>query len=688
MPIARFEMPDGRIARFEVPEGTTPEQAQAQIEQIIAQQQAQQPATQEQPAEPAQQPTAEQGIGEATMRGVDWLMQNTPQGGIISGIASGMGALRDAYGNLITGEDPRQNLNQAVLNSPGVAGAEMALAAGTGTVAAPLSGVAGLAALADSPEAAAAVTRGVQENLTYAPRGETAQQALAPIGRAFEAVTEGSGNLAVRGGEALGIDPNSQAAALLYAAGATAPEALGMALGGVATKVRAKPTRAAAVQQTLDDQVRAATPDSQRQAIPEQPRQTVPEQPVRQPETQPLSPQRQAQDPRLQPRQEPRKQAEIRAAIAAGDKEGAAFRVDQNGRILPDKQAETVIRQGFSDGAVATIKNAPAADKAQMVRMLDIAERGLKNPLERARNRPSDIAGESVMKRWAAVRAANLKARKDIRKAVDTDLRGKQIDTTDVIDSFVDDLAELGVRVTDEGLDFADSQIKFSNTAPIEEAFKRVRSRTEAGQLHQLKQFIDEQIDYDKPMTGNPLSDRAVASLKRLRGRINDKLKAESQAYADANARASETFGVMGDIMDVMGRRFDPQAENAGVMAGQELRKVLSNYQKRADLISAIDKLDETAAKYGAQFGDDPINQVVFLNDLERVFGSFADNSLQGTIEKGAGRVAQAATGRYGVTDLVLDTAGSVINKVYGVNEQRAISSMRELLRRDFVTKE
>lgn len=38
MPIARFQMPDGRIGRFEVPEGTTPEQAQSLIQSSIAEQ--------------------------------------------------------------------------------------------------------------------------------------------------------------------------------------------------------------------------------------------------------------------------------------------------------------------------------------------------------------------------------------------------------------------------------------------------------------------------------------------------------------------------------------------------------------------------------------------------------------------------------------------------------------------------
>lgn len=36
MPVARFQMQDGRIARFEVPEGTTPEQAQSMVSQYLS----------------------------------------------------------------------------------------------------------------------------------------------------------------------------------------------------------------------------------------------------------------------------------------------------------------------------------------------------------------------------------------------------------------------------------------------------------------------------------------------------------------------------------------------------------------------------------------------------------------------------------------------------------------------------
>lgn len=50
MPIARFQMPDGRVARFDVPEGTTPEQAQAAFQDFMATQQISPAAPDSQPA--------------------------------------------------------------------------------------------------------------------------------------------------------------------------------------------------------------------------------------------------------------------------------------------------------------------------------------------------------------------------------------------------------------------------------------------------------------------------------------------------------------------------------------------------------------------------------------------------------------------------------------------------------------
>lgn len=87
MPIARFEMPDGRIARFEVPEGTTPEQAQAMIEAEMPKISAMPAAAQASPAQTQSQP--EQVPTEPSF------MQNVAQGAgnLLAGGVRGAGSI-------------------------------------------------------------------------------------------------------------------------------------------------------------------------------------------------------------------------------------------------------------------------------------------------------------------------------------------------------------------------------------------------------------------------------------------------------------------------------------------------------------------------------------------------------------------------------------------------------------------
>ncbi len=146
MPIARFEMPDGRIARFEVPEGTTPEQAQSQISEMVS------AGGFESEPQVEQDPSLLDRVGQ-----------------VVSDVAA------EGLGNI-----------------------EAAAAIGSGMVAQPVSGIIGLGAEALGYDGAGAVGA-TQEAMTYQPRGEEGQERLQQIGSIAEYIPDiagGAGELA------------------------------------------------------------------------------------------------------------------------------------------------------------------------------------------------------------------------------------------------------------------------------------------------------------------------------------------------------------------------------------------------------------------------------------------------------------------------------------------------------------
>jgi len=182
MPVARVQLPDGRIARFDVPEGTTPEQVQAFANQQF-------------------------GGGQDVARPVDAV----PAGDVAGDVAG----------------------RQAAPSFAGAGVVEPVAALISGALAEPVAGIAGLASAAgravglDVPTGAQAV-EATREALTFQPRTQAGQESLQAVGEALAPVGE-----AISGAERLLGDKTLEitGSPALAAAAATIPTAIGEVVG-------------------------------------------------------------------------------------------------------------------------------------------------------------------------------------------------------------------------------------------------------------------------------------------------------------------------------------------------------------------------------------------------------------------------------------------------------------------------
>lgn len=374
----------------------------------------------------------------------------------------------------------------------------------------------------------------------------------------------------------------------------------------------------------------------------------------------------------------------MRIRMGADDADLATKKIDPNlpSATVRDPVAENVLKQGFKPGIVQMIKISSPADKAAMREMIDIWERGQKSANYSALNRPADAAGASIMKRIDLLKGVKQQAGKDLEIAAES-LKGQTVDYTGAVDGFVDALDKMGVKITENGVAVTKGS-DIEGLIGIEGYLNRVVRRMydtktpDAYDVHRLKKYIDENVGYGAK-SAEGLTGKTEKALKDLRRNLNEALKSFPE-YADANMRYADTKGVLDEFQEMAGKGADLSSDPGNRAMGRTVRKIFSNYQSRDRLIAALDDANRVSQKYGGKFDDDIINQALFVQELERRFGTSATSSLQGEFVKAGEAVLRKGPMRAAM-DYAAEKGIDYAVKKRGVTDENALRAIKELLK-------
>jgi hypothetical protein len=358
-------------------------------------------------------------------------------------------------------------------------------------------------------------------------------------------------------------------------------------------------------------------------------------------------------------------------------------------QVVPDNEAASAIKQGWKDGTVASIKAATDKDRNAMTRMLNIFKMGEKSESFRAMNRPADILGDTVQSRVDFLANSNQQAGKAIDRIANTNLRGQFVNYDPAINSFLDELGTLGIRVEMDQNGVAKAILQGSDIQgdkaaqrilnTVLERLSTVKAPDAYG-VHTAKRFIDTQVSYGKKNLANPLTSQAERAIKNLRRNLNESLGENFPDYKAANEKYADTITALDDLQKAAGTQIDFDSPNANKALGTAMRKLTSNYGTRANLIDSLDQANQVANKYGMKLDDNIVNQLIFVNELDRMFGAAAQTSLKGQVSEAMQTGLDIARGN--AAQRAMDLLAEKAQNLRGINKENAIKAMEEILKR------
>jgi hypothetical protein len=345
-------------------------------------------------------------------------------------------------------------------------------------------------------------------------------------------------------------------------------------------------------------------------------------------------------------------------------------------------------RQGFDERVLRSIETANPETRKIQREMFKILKTRADNADYAAQFRSSDPMGGAVFKRYKELDNLRKEAGQELNEISKTKLSKVAVDAADEVSSFYDGLKDLGVRFREKNgritpiFDQMDDVNEAGARRVLSKVLPRLKENMTGQQAHKLKKLIDSSVSYDGLPTSDTTLPKALeSSLKKLRSSLNDKIGKGSGEYAAANAKfaaAIEPLSQMDKVFKSMLNLGSEEAVETGI-GTKAARTLMSNNVTRGKMLDLLAQGDKVLSAYDKGFKDDLIKQAVFIDEMERMFGSEASASFTGSSKRAAEQASLEAAGS--AMGVPLELIRSGIDAAKGVSRENAIKALESMLK-------
>lgn len=342
--------------------------------------------------------------------------------------------------------------------------------------------------------------------------------------------------------------------------------------------------------------------------------------------------------------------------------------------ILNKKAVQIAKQQGFDDTDIQFLQTMKPADKTKAVKMIELAQKATD---KRSLERPIDVVGDGFVERIKFIQGKNAKAGQAV-DATAKALRGQKVDATPVREKALALLEDAGVYANPDGTPNWSKSV-FNKTPELKKLIMKSFSDLPAGEidaydLHNFKKSIDEVVNHG--VGGEGLKGKSASILKAVRTQADDVLDSSFDAYNKANTDYKVTREVLDQADDLFGKKVGISKERGG----QLLRSVFSNNTQRPRVLSLIEAVDKTAKQYGGKVKDNLVDQALFTEILEDVYGTQATTSLQGQVRRAVSGTQKLIAGVRNPVQGVGEAVATIAEKTAGISPENKKKILKALL--------